>query len=56
MDYKKLKDNGTKIDTACEGTCILYEYNGTEWVVLADNSVITREEDNRVPEGAIFPL
>lgn len=34
------------IDTALEGTCELWhEIDGTEWVVLCDNTVITRRED-----------
>ncbi len=44
-------------DTALEGTCQLIKYNDSanEYVRLADNSVITREEDNNETEGAIFP-
>ena len=50
-----LVENGRFIESAEEGTCQLYEYQGVEYVVLIDNSVITREEDNECPEEAIFP-
>jgi len=44
------------VDTAGEGTCQLWRNinTGMEYVVLADNSVISREEDSATGD-AIFP-
>lgn len=55
ITFDILREKGEKLDSAQEGTCFLYRYNDTEYVVLADNTVITREEDNESAEGAIFP-
>lgn len=56
ITYDLLNEKGKAVKTALDGSCILFEYNGVEYVVLSDNSVITREEDNECPEGAIFPF
>ena len=54
INYEFLEENGEKLNSVIEGSCILYEYNGIEYVVLCDNTVITREEDNNM-DDAIFP-
>ncbi len=51
----KIKEHGVIIDTALEGTCLLINYGNAEYVMLSDNTIITRSEDNEDPEGAIFP-
>ena len=43
--FEFLQKYADKIDSAIEGTCFLYDWNGTEYVVLSDNTVITHEED-----------
>ena len=55
VTYDILLDQGECINTAEEGTCMLYQYKGIEYVVLQDNSVITRKEDNEDVDFAIFP-
>jgi len=40
-----LRGSGELIDTSEQGTCQLWLLNGNEYVVLSDNTVITREED-----------
>lgn len=52
LDY--LREKGKLIDAALEGTCQLWEVDGVEYVVLCDNTVITRAEDN-ADNDAIFP-
>lgn len=54
MDLNKLREKGKWIDTALEGTCQLWELDGVEYVVLCDNTVITRAEDN-ADNDAVFP-
>ncbi len=49
-----LLNNGTKLESSQEGTCTLYELEGKEYVVLADNTVITRDED-LADDDPIFP-
>jgi hypothetical protein len=49
-----LQENGKLIETALEGTCQLWELESVEYVVLCDNTVITRAEDN-ADNDAIFP-
>jgi hypothetical protein len=51
--YDILSDYGELIDTEMEGTCQLYRFGGRYWVVLADNTVISKEEDD--VEDPIFP-
>jgi hypothetical protein len=54
--YNDLHNGKFKLlETANEGTCQLWRNTrtGIEYVVLCDNSVITREEDNDT--DAIFP-
>ena len=44
---EKLEEKGKITDTTAEGTVQLWLMpDGTEYVVLCDNSIITREEDN----------
>ena len=45
MTLEKLEKTGEIIDTACEGTCQLWDTARGQYVVLADNTVITRDED-----------
>ena len=47
MTIQKLRAEGEKIASTLEGTVHLWEHNGTEYVVLPDNSVITRDEDEQ---------
>jgi hypothetical protein len=44
ITYEFLLCNGKKIGSELEGTIILYEYNGIEYSVLQDNSVILKSE------------
>ncbi len=56
FDYLiSIRDNGATITDTCDG-CQLWELdNGDEYVVLSDNTVITREED--LNDGdPMFPL
>ena len=53
INLEALRQGGQLLGTAIEGTCRLYVYEGIEYVVLQDNSIITRAEDN-ISE-AIFP-
>ena len=53
INVEELRQGGKLLGTAMEGTCRLYTYKGIEYVVLQDNSIITRAEDN-ISE-AIFP-
>jgi hypothetical protein len=55
LTYEDLQKNGEILETACEGTCQLWEMGGTRYVVLCDNTVITQEWDNSLPDP-IFPL
>lgn len=51
-----LRLNGNHQNSIHEGAVNLYYYDDTEYVVLPDNSVITREEDNSDgAENAYFP-
>jgi hypothetical protein len=35
----------------------LYAFNGLNFVILSDNSIVTQEEDNMFgPDDAIFPI
>jgi hypothetical protein len=54
ITYTFLREHGTFLDSALEGTCRLYRYKNNEYVVLCDNTVITRDEDNSIGD-AIFP-
>jgi hypothetical protein len=54
IDYDFLVEHGSLLSSAYEGTCFLYEYDNVEYVVLPDNTVITRKEDNDLEEP-IFP-
>lgn len=47
ITYDFLFDNAKFIKSTNEHTCHLYEYQGIEYVVLPDNTVITRAEDNQ---------
>jgi hypothetical protein len=53
--YNLLSDEGELIDTALEGTCQLYSFGGRYWVVLSDNTVISKEADEKDDEP-IFPV
>ena len=53
VSYELLISRGDKLSSALEGTCFLYRYDGKEYVVLPDNTVITRDEDNE--DNPIFP-
>lgn len=53
VTYELLISRGEQLSIALEGTCTLYRYDGIEYVVLSDNTVITREEDNE--DNPIFP-
>jgi hypothetical protein len=51
-----IKRNGVLIDSNAELQCQLYSYRGCEYVILCDNSLITRQEDNSYGlDDAIFP-
>ncbi len=52
--YDDLQINGELIETTQEGTVQLWNYEGSEFVVLCDNSVITRDED--LSDNPFFPL
>lgn len=57
INYKHLMQYGEIIETAEEGTVILAKYNDVDYVILQDNTVITREEDNkRGKDLAFFPF
>lgn len=43
------------VDTTAESTVDFYDVQGCEFVVLYDQSVMTRCEDNSFPEGAFWP-
>jgi hypothetical protein len=49
-----LRRDGELISTAQEGTVQLWHYEGSDFVVLCDNSVITRDED--LCDHPFFPL
>lgn len=54
--YEELHElGGEAVETADDGCVELWVLNGKEYVVLCDNSVMTREEDNSFREGAYFP-
>jgi hypothetical protein len=56
MNYEFLQENAEKLAATAEGTVFLYRYNSIEYVVLQDDTVITREKDNELgPEQAFFP-
>ena len=55
ITLETLRDNADIIDTAEEGTCTLFKYNDIEYVVLQDNTIITREEDNNGLSDPVFP-
>ena len=56
MNLETLKSKGTILETLHEGTIQLIKLDGIEYVVLCDNSIITREEDNSLgAENAYFP-
>ena len=52
--YDYLIDNGDRIDSTNDGTCILYQYGDQYYVVLCDNTVITQQEDID-NEGSLLP-
>ena len=53
ITYEILMEKGTLIESALEGTCWLVDLDGVEYVVLSDNTVITRDED-RLSDAPIF--
>ena len=55
MTYIELQNNddATLLESALQGTCLLFELDGQEFVVLQDNTVITRDDDNI--SDPIFP-
>ncbi len=54
--YDELHELGGEIiETTDEGCVQLWRLNGKEYVVMPDNSVISREEDNSFGEVAYFP-
>jgi hypothetical protein len=56
VDVDVLRENGELLETNAEGTCRLYMYKGIQYLVLQDNTVITKDEDNaHGPEEAFFP-
>jgi hypothetical protein len=55
VTYELLSDKGEILDTALEGSSYLVKYNDVEFVILADNTVITRAEDHEFGD-AIFPV
>lgn len=55
MTKQELEQKGELIDTANEGTSQLWQVGNEEYVVLCDNTVITRDEDEKFAEGPIFP-
>jgi len=55
MTIQELEQKGELIDTANEGTSQLWRVGTDEYVVLCDNTVITRDEDEQCVEGPIFP-
>ena len=51
-----IKDKGTLIDSNSEFQTDLYSYRGIEYVILCENTLITREEDNKFgSDRAFFP-
>jgi len=51
-----LQEHGIMLDSAPKYSSELYRYGVKEYVVLCENTVITREQDNENgPEEAIFP-
>ena len=51
-----IKDDQNLVESKPEMMAQLYIYNGVEYVVLCDNTIITREEDNQFgTDQAIFP-
>ena len=56
MTIEQLREKGNIVETKLEGCCQLWEYNGIEYVVMSDNTVITRIEDNQFDfeSNAIF--
>jgi len=55
--YDELIENGKLLDSCCESTCHLYQYNGINYVVLCTNDVMTQEEDNiNGSDEALFPI
>jgi hypothetical protein len=56
LNLEILRNNGTLLETLHEGTVQLIKLDDIEYVVLCDNSIITREEDNNLgAENAYFP-
>ena len=58
MQYtiEQLRNEGNLIDTVQEGTVSLYEIKGEEYLILQDNTIISRQEDNAAPEGSYWPI
>lgn len=51
IDIERLRQFGELMGVTAEGTTQLWkDENGNEYVVLCDNSVITREEDRELSE------
>lgn len=51
-----IKDKGVLMDTKPEMQSELYKFREKEYVILSENTVITREEDNQYGTmAAIFP-
>lgn len=46
-----LNEYGEKTGSAEEGTVMFYSFNGCEYVVLADNSVMTQDEYNSIADA-----
>jgi GH25 family lysozyme M1 (1,4-beta-N-acetylmuramidase) len=56
LNLEILRNNGTILETLHEGTVQLIKLDDIEYVILCDNSIITREEDNNLgAENAYFP-
>ena len=47
MTYKELQERGEKFGSELEGTVIFYLYNGVEFAVLQDNTIICKKEWDR---------
>jgi hypothetical protein len=54
MELNTLHETGELIKTVCDGTVQLWVCEGEEYVVLSDNTIITRQEDNEIGEP-FFP-
>jgi hypothetical protein len=56
LNLEILRNNGTILETLHDGTVQLIKLDDIEYVILCDNSIITRQEDNSLgAENAYFP-